>query len=80
MITIGGVKLFSRDSGGDIVLASYHPRRSSTWHWSVVLSRRDGKPHRAARRNGQWHDYYWLPFGLQLIVSQQDWHKGSVAK
>lgn len=30
---------------------------------------------RASNRQGQWHDYYRLPFGFCLIVSQQDWHK-----
>ncbi len=75
---IHGIEFLHRDSAGDLVLLSYHPRGSSTWHWSVTLSRMSpGKfmINRAADRRGQWHDFYRLPFGFTLIVSQQDWHK-----
>lgn len=73
--SIAGFHGLTRTSAGDRTLLSYHPRSSSTWHWSIVLSKAGGTPHRAKNRTGQWHDYYWLPFGYRLIVSQQDWHK-----
>lgn len=74
-LEIGGLSLLSRDSGGGLMLASYHPRRSKTWHWVVSIKKRDGGTHRSKLRYGQWHDYYALPFGRQLIVGQQDYHK-----
>jgi hypothetical protein len=76
-LSIGGIEFMHRDSAGNLVLLSYHPRGSSTWHWSVVLSRRAGNTlvNRAVERQGQWHDFYRLPFGYSIIVSQQDWHK-----
>lgn len=78
ILQIGGMSFFSRTSSGDLFIAGYHPRRSTTWHWSVILCKRRGKPvdwiNRAPRRRGQWHDYYWLPFGKQIIVSHQDYH------
>lgn len=76
-LSINGVELLHRDSAGDLVLLSYHPRGSATWHWSVVLAKGGGRAliNRASNRQGQWHDYYRLPFGFCLIVSQQDWHK-----
>jgi hypothetical protein len=72
---IGGLSFFSRTSGGDLKIAGYHPRSCPTWHWSVVLIKSKGMARRAKHRRGQWHDYYWLPFGWRLIVSQQDWHR-----
>jgi hypothetical protein len=74
---IFGHDLIHRDSAGNWVLLSYHPRGSSTWHWSVCLAKGGGSRliNRAVERQGQWHDYYRLPFGYCLIVSQQDWHK-----
>lgn len=38
-VRIGGLSLWSRTSGGDRMLASYHPRTSSTWHWSVSVAK-----------------------------------------
>ena len=76
-LSINGLELMHRDSGGGLVLLAYHPRGSATWHWSAVLARGGGSAliNRAANRQGQWHDYYRLPFGYCLIISQQDWHK-----
>ena len=59
---IRGLEVLHRDSGGGLVLLAYHPRSSSTWHWSIGVRKVGGTPHRAAYRTGQWHDYYWLPF------------------
>ena len=72
---INGLEFLHRDSGGAIVLLSYHPRGSATWHWAVRLIRSRGRPGRARSRTGQWNDWYWLPFGFRLLVGQQDWHK-----
>lgn len=79
VIGIGGLDLFSRSNTGDLILASYHPRKCITWHWSVSIGKRGGKCGRAAKRwrQNQWYDYYWLPFGYRLIVAQQDYHKWS---
>ena len=79
-LRVGGLRLWSRTSAGELMIASYHPRRSTCWHWSVSIVRR--APlwnrawfNRAARRTGQWHDYYWLPFSRALLISHQDYHK-----
>lgn len=78
-ISLGGLELMHRDSAGDLVLFAYHPRGSSTWLWSVVLAKGGGRAliNRASDRQGQWHDYYRLPFGFCIIVSQQDYHKAA---
>lgn len=76
-----GLRFLSRASDGAIVLASRHPRGCSTWHWSILLKRNaivsnEWRPwYRAERRCNQWHDFYRLPWGWWLIVSQQDFHK-----
>ena len=79
---ICGIGLFNRNSAGELILASYHPRTSTTWHWSVLITHRqpDSQPHKAFIRTGQWHDYHWLPFGFRLVVSRQDHHKGRLAQ
>lgn len=75
-LAIGGLSLLSRTNGGDLILVAYHPRWCGTWHWSLCIRR--GRPehwvNRATSRRGQWHDYFWLPFGRELIVSRQDYH------
>ena len=77
LLQIGGLSLFSRDSGGELMLASYHPCGCLTWHWCVSLKRLSMKRwiSRADRRIGQWHDYYGLPFGSTLVISCQDYHR-----
>lgn len=79
ILQIYGLSFFSRDSGGDLSLAGYHPRGCLTWHWNVSLRRWRMKYWvvRAAKewRKGQWHDYYWLPFGYSLSIARQDYHK-----
>jgi hypothetical protein len=70
-----------RATDGSIVLCSWHPSASQTWHWAIYLKRNAtllsaGKLwHRAKRRSGQWHDYYRLPLSWCLIVARQDFHK-----
>ena len=71
----------SRASDGSIVLLSRHPKGCLTWHWSLSIKRNAISSnvwrfwHRATWRMHQWHDYYRLPFGWWLIVSQQDYHR-----
>lgn len=36
-VRIGGLSLWSRTSGGDRMLAAYHPRSSTTWIWSATI-------------------------------------------
>lgn len=74
-VAIGGLSLLSRANTGDLMLASYHPSWSHTWRWSVMLRRADGLAwvSRDKTRRGQWHDYYRLPFGWQILVSQQNY-------
>ena len=76
-LSFNGMEMPHRDSAGNLVLLSWHPRGSSTWHWCVTLAKGGGRAmiNRAADRQGQWHDYYRLPFGFCLIVSQQAWHR-----
>lgn len=71
------MSFLTKNSAGDLNVISYHPNNSPTWHWSVVLSRRGGRGGRSVQRTGQWHDFYRLPFGWCLIISQQDYHKAS---
>lgn len=68
-----GLSFFTIATDNSLVLASYHPRWSKTWHWSVILCRSGNLGRDNVRRN-QWHDYYWLPFGYRLLVSRQDYH------
>ncbi len=70
-----GFRLFSRDSGGGLVIASYHPQRSGTWFWSASLCKNPfGGSYRDPVRRNQWHDYCALPFGYALRISRQDYH------
>jgi hypothetical protein len=74
LVRIGGLDLISRTSGGELTLASYHPRGSTTWYWSVVFCKRGTGPFLSRTpkdiRRGQWHDYYW-----RFRISRQDYHK-----
>lgn len=77
-LRIGGLRLFTRNSNGSYCIASYHPRSSGTWYWSVSIGKYEGAKRwiaRDPRRRNQWHDYYRLPFGRQVTVSMQDYHK-----
>ncbi len=75
MIRMGGLQLFTRDTGGHMMVASYHPRGCPTWHWGVTVYRSPGTPsHQSERRQGQWHDYYAMPFGWVIRVGRQDYH------
>ncbi len=74
---IGKVNVLSRTSGGGLCLVGDAPK-TGTWRWAVYVEKLawpDRFISRAKRRVGQWHDYYWLPFGFKLIVSFQAWHK-----
>lgn len=76
-VGIGGLSFFSRSSDGAMILASYMPK-GQTWHWSFSVHKRKWPRGWIARdrlRTGQWHDYYRLPFGRELIISRQDFHK-----
>jgi hypothetical protein len=74
-ISIGGLSLWSWSNSGELILASYHPRSSLTWLWSVALGKRKwerGWVQRDPWRRSQWHDYYRLPFGRELRISRQN--------
>jgi hypothetical protein len=79
ILCIGGLHFLGRDSGDELILASYHPRGCLTWHWCIGLKK--GRPNRfmtfAERRTNQWHDYLRLPFGRYLSIGRQDWHRQS---
>lgn len=77
-IRIKGLSVFSRDSGGGLVLASYHPRSSQTWHWAVSADRRAFGPrwgwfvHRMGQNVTQRH----LRLGMWTIsIDTQSFHK-----
>jgi hypothetical protein len=68
-IRIGGLSLFSRSSNGDMHIAGYHPRKSSTWLWHVSIGKRNGDRMLsiAKIRRGQWHDYFNIGgFGFSI--------------
>lgn len=79
-LKIGPLSVWSRSSSGERMIASYR-RPNETWRWCVGIGKwpvgRAGIVSREQPqfRRGQWHDYYRLPFGRQLIVSRQDYHK-----
>jgi hypothetical protein len=79
MMRLGGLTLCTRDSAGDITLATYHPRGCGTWHWSVGFTRRQRDMRGLFsftpkhQQRGQWHDYIRVPFG-HIIISRQDYH------
>ena len=70
-----------RDSAGNLILATYHPKSSPTWHWSLSLIRSEhaiawgwrfflvGQP------GYQRHHLLRLPFGWTLMLSTQIYHK-----
>lgn len=75
-IAVGGLSLLSRTNSGDLMIASYHPAWSHTWRWAAqVMKGGAGRPliDRDKHRGGQRHDYYKLPFGWQLLISQQNY-------
>ncbi|KKW92669.1 hypothetical protein [Sphingobium chungbukense] len=39
-LRVGGLAMWSRSNSGDLILASYHPRSSLYWHWSVCITNR----------------------------------------
>lgn len=74
-----------RDPQSSLLLVSYQPSGSRTWHWSISIrptyslrpwSRRLACL--AERRTGQWHDHFRLFGGHDLVVSRQDYHKRGV--
>lgn len=76
-VCIGGLSFLCRASNRALILASYHPRSSGTWYWSISIAKSGINRklvRRAERRTGQWHDYYRLPFNRELVVSRQDYH------
>jgi len=76
-IAIGGLSLFTWTNTGGLTLASYQPR-NETWHWAFVVQRSQYTKDFISKdptRRGQWHDYYRLPFGFEIVHSRQDWHK-----
>ncbi len=76
-LEIGGLSIWSGNSDGSLCLASYHPRSSFTWLWSVTLTRgkaRTGRFLELAPRGlnrGQWHHYVNLPIGWMIRLSRQ---------
>jgi len=77
---IGGLSFFTRDSAGGLTVASYHPRSSATWYWSIGFGRRNGNRMFIGSdpRSHQRHDYLNIgPFGLRL--SRQNYHKQATA-
>lgn len=80
VIRIGGLTLLARDSAGGITLASYHPRSSLTWHWSLSLDRRAFGPRwgRFTLATGPLVRQQGLRLGMwTLLLSTQSFHKES---
>jgi hypothetical protein len=80
---LGGLSLFTRDSGGGLVIASYTGKQSYCWVWSLSLIRSTYRQvrgpilKRAERRTGQWHDYLHITPRHALLLSRQDYHRDS---
>lgn len=78
---MNGWSFLTRDSGGALILASYHPRKSKTWYWSLTV-----RPHFWNKgrsficwqpdkyRNGQWHDRLYIGRKM-FMIARQDYHK-----
>ena len=77
-IQIGALSLFTWTNAGGLTLASYQPLQQ-TWHWALGIQKAQyttrGWVYKDPTRRGQWHDYYRLPFGLEIVHSRQDWHR-----
>jgi hypothetical protein len=74
----GGLSFLKRDSAGCLILASYHPRSSLTWIWSLSVDHRlPPKPllHIERKGRGQWQHWLRLPFGRTLYLARQDFHQ-----
>lgn len=76
-VRIAGLSLLTRDNGGRLHLASYHPKGCTTWHWFIALYRSRG-----ARRgwfNLQRHKGFGergvALFGWTLSLTEQGYHK-----
>jgi len=39
LLRVGGLSLWSKSSNGERILASFHPRDSLTWHWSLSITK-----------------------------------------
>lgn len=80
-LQIGGLSIWSRCSDGSLLLASYHPRNSPTWHLSLSVVNGSGRKlfDRAERRECQWADYLALPFNRALCWMRQDYHRRTIA-
>lgn len=80
---LGALTFWTRDSGGALNLASYHPSKSPTWYWVLTIKKLHESENpkfwvcrsSPERRHGQWHTYIWLPLRRSLIISRQDYHK-----
>jgi hypothetical protein len=78
---MSSLSLFRRHSDGALGLIAYHPRKYPTWVWSLSITRRQKwlkriwNPVSREWRKNQWHHYLKLPFGFQLCISQQDYHR-----
>jgi hypothetical protein len=79
-VQIGGLSFWSRDTGGRLHLAAYHPRGCLTWHWFVAL-------YRSGHGHSGWFDLQWRKgfgergltlFGWTLSITEQGYHKERV--
>lgn len=85
VIEYHGLALFTRHSDGALGLASYHPRRSTTWIWGVSVSNRDParwSAERRAYRAELWREgnphaprpRWWHRFINRDAVRRSQWH------
>lgn len=76
-LSVGGLSFWTRDTGGRLHLAGYHPKGSLTWHWFVAFYRSRG-----ARRgyfNLQWRRGFGERglslFGWTISLTEQGYHR-----
>jgi len=65
-----GLQFLKRDSGGGLLLISYHPKKYPTWAWFIGWNKRHDDFH------GKWFDFVNLSHsmnGRYVLVLFQKW-------
>lgn len=71
-VTIGGMSIWSRTNGGEVLLLAYHPRDCTTWHWSIGITRRQSACWTKANRERRARLYYE---GNRHVPAPRWWHR-----
>lgn len=79
-LQVAGLAFLTFSTNGCLCLASYHPRRSTCWHWAISVARADWLPgslrfERDPLRRCQWHDYLHVTRRWAIVIARQDFHR-----